>query len=258
MSEVRYERDGRIGYITLDRPEKLNALTDDGILDLRRACEAFDDDPDAWVAIIHGEGRAFSSGADVQQRQNRTPEEIRALGGLARRGASIKDSFSGQMHNKPVVAAMHGFVLGAALRLALHCDLLVASEGTQFQVTEVPRGIDAAPFWLLLADRVGTAFADDVCITGRRWLAEEASERGLLARLAPAGDHLAVARQVADQVLENPPLAVRAIVRNRRSRIDQVEATGRIQADRSLFQSADFRESVQAFLGKRKAQYRGE
>ena len=135
--------------------------------------------------------------------------------------------------------------------------LLVAAEGTIFQVTEVPRGVDAVGFWTLLADRVGSAFADDVCVTGRRWYAEEPAGKGLLTRLAPPGQHVGVAEELAEMVLANPPLAVRNVVRARRARLAALELESEHQADRTLVLSEDFREAVKAHLEKRPATFKG-
>src|SRR5262249_45113142 len=146
---------------------------------------------------------------------------------------------------------------GAAVRIMLHCDLVVASEGTSFQVTEVARGVDALGYWLLIADRAGTTFADDVCLTARRWMAEEPNSRRLFTCLAAPGEHLTIAEELAAQILQNPPLAVRNVVRARRARIERIELEGRAMEDRSLPFTDDFRESVSAFLEKRPPVYRG-
>lgn len=252
MTEVRYESRGRIGYIVLDRPEKLNALTDQGFLDFRLAMDEFDDDEEAWVAILYGVGRAFSSGADVGQRQNRSPQEIRRLGSLrGHRDADITTAFSTQRHCKPIIAAVHGYAIGGALRMALHSDAIVAAAGTVFQVTEVARGVDAGLFWRLLSDRMGTGFADKVCLSGRRWSPEDPWAVGFATETTEPGKHLEAAEALAAEILRNPPLAVRAIVRTRRARIQQSELDARNALDRSLILSEDFRESVRAFVEKR-------
>ena len=97
MTDVSYELTGRIARVTLDRPAKLNAFTDDMVAELRSAFDRFDDDDEAWCAIVSGNGRAFSSGADVRQRQDRTSDEIAKLGGLHARGASIRGVLAGQI-----------------------------------------------------------------------------------------------------------------------------------------------------------------
>lgn len=257
MPDVVYRRTGRIGHITFDRPSKLNALTDSGIQDLQNALFAFDDDDEALVAIVAGNGRAFSTGADVNQRQNRPPEEVKRLGGLQPRGVGFREGFFGQIRMKPLIAAVHGYALGMGMRIAMYCDLMVAAEGTVFQVTEVPRGVDAVGFWMMLADRVGAAFADDVCITGRKWFAEDPIGRTMLTRLTPPNGHLDAAEELAEMVAANPPLAVRNIVRTRRGHLAEVELRGEHQADRSLVLSEDFREAVRAHLEKRPPVFHG-
>jgi enoyl-CoA hydratase/carnithine racemase len=258
MTDVSYELTGRIARVTLDRPVKLNAFTDDMVAELRSAFDRFDDDDEAWCAIVSGNGRAFSSGADVRQRQDRTSDEIARLGGLHARGASIRGVLAGQTRMKPVVAAVHGYAFGAGLKLALYCDQLVAAEGTQFQVTEVSRGLDSTDVWFMLSDRVGSQFASDVCVTGRRWQADEPAAVGFATRIAPVGTHLAVAEELAAQIVTNPPLAVRSVVRARRLRLAELELASSRQADRSLVHSGDFRESVKAYLEKRVPVYRGQ
>ena len=125
---VLYDKKGPICYITLNRPEKLNAATDQLVEDVNDALFEFDADPDLHVAILSGAGRAFCSGADVQQRQLRTREEMRRLGGPA--GRRSRDNDLGEAVNwKPVIAAVHGYALGLGYSLSQSCDLVVAAEG---------------------------------------------------------------------------------------------------------------------------------
>src|SRR5262249_31438264 len=108
---VLYEKKGPIGYITLNRPAKLNAASDRLVEDVNDALFEFDADADLHVAILSGAGRAFCSGADVQQRQLRSPEEMRRLGGPA--GRRSRENGLGETVNwKPVIAAVHGYALG--------------------------------------------------------------------------------------------------------------------------------------------------
>ena len=156
---VLYEKKGPICHITLNRPEKLNAASDRLVEDVNDALFEFDADPDLHVAILSGAGRAFCSGADVQQRQLRSPEEMRRLGGPA--GRRSRENGLGETVNwKPVIAAVHGYALGLGYSLAQSCDLLVAAEGTRFQIREVQRGLGGGPHW------VATWFC--VCICGSR------------------------------------------------------------------------------------------
>jgi enoyl-CoA hydratase/carnithine racemase len=254
---VEYRRQDAIAHIALNRPEKLNAFSDDMSTALSEALYRFYDDDEAMVGIVSGNGRAFCSGADVKQRQLRSAEEMKRLGGPAGRGGDIRQPFFKPPVGKPLIAAVHGYVYGAGLRIALYCDLTVAARGTKFQVTEVARGINGVPFWMMLTQRGAGSFADDVCMTGRVWLAEEGLEHKLVNRLAEPGEHLAAAEKLAREVLENPPLAVRAIVETRRSALEEIDVKAYALRPRGLHMTEDFRESARAFVEKRKAQYKG-
>ncbi len=258
MALVEYRLEERIAYITLNRPEKLNAINDDLNIELVEALYRLNDDDEAIVGILSGNGKAFCSGADVQQRQLRSREELAKKGGVAHRNGNVRAPlFNNAQAPKPLIAAMHGYAFGVALRYAMYCDLSVASKGTKFQVTEVSRGIDATSAWSLIAGRSSTSFADDVCLTGRVWAAEEAHARGLITRLAEPGQHMEAARELALQVASNPPLAVRAVVDTRRALIHEQEVRVHAMRPRGLHLTEDFRESALAFVEKRKPVFKG-
>ena len=111
MALVNYEQDGEIVTLTLNRPEKLNAFSDELVGALSDALHRFDGDETAQIAILCGAGRAFSSGADVQQRQLRSREEFLKLGGPQGRGTHSADLLTKSVNWKPVIAAAHGYVL---------------------------------------------------------------------------------------------------------------------------------------------------
>src|SRR5260221_10815213 len=169
---VEYSCADRIATITLNRPDKLNAVSDEVVRQLDEALHRFDLDPEAEVAILNGSGRAFSSGADVRQRQLRSREEFEKLGGPQGRGANSADLLTRAVNWKPVIAAVHGYVLGLALGLTLECDLIVAAEGTRFQLTETSRGLGASRYWALFQYRGAGAFGDEIAFTGRFFTAE--------------------------------------------------------------------------------------
>ncbi len=254
---VQYRRQDAIAHILLNRPEKLNAFSDDMSKALSDALYRFYDDEDAMVGIVSGNGRAFCSGADVKQRQLRPEAELKKLGGPAGREGDIRPPFFKPPVGKPLIAAMHGYVYGAGLRIALYCDLTVAAKGTKFQVTEVVRGVNGVPFWMMLTERGAGALADEVCMTGRAWLAEEALRCNLLNRLAEPGEHIAEAEKLAREMLQVPPLAVRAIVETRRSALEAIDVKAYGLRPRNLHLSEDFRESARAFVEKRKPVYKG-
>jgi enoyl-CoA hydratase/carnithine racemase len=254
MSEalVEYDCNDQIATLTLNRPEKLNAFNDDLVRHLMDALRRFDLDPEAQVAIICGKGRAFSSGADVHQRQLRKREEFEALGGPQGWGANSGDLLTRSVNWKPVIAAPHGYAMGLALGVVLESDLIVAEAGTRFQVTETSRGLGGAKYWALLHFRGAAGFATEVALTGRFFTAEEALAAGIVNRVAPRGKYLEVARELAGEVAKNPPLSVRAAVRTRRWYMDQIEREVTMQtAPLKLYLTEDFREAARAFAEKR-------
>ena len=256
---VEYERKGNIVTLTLNRPEKLNAFSDELVAALMEALRRFDADNEAHLAIITGKGRAFSSGADVHQRQLRSREEFLKLGGPQGRGTHSADLLTKAVNWKPVIAAVHGYVLGLSVGIVLECDLIVAEEGTQFQITETSRGLGAGKYWALMHYRGGGAFTMEAALTGRFFTAEEAFRANLINRVAPKGKYLEVALDLAEQVLKNPPLSVRSTVRMRRHYMDQLSREVMFMgAPERLYLSDDFQEAARAFAEKRKpARFKG-
>jgi enoyl-CoA hydratase/carnithine racemase len=259
MALVNYERDGQVVTLTLNRPEKLNAFSDELVGVLGEALHRFDTDDEAQIAILCGNGRAFSSGADVQQRQLRSREEFLKLGGPQGRGTHSADLLTKAVNWKPVIAAAHGYVLGLSVGIVLECDLIVAEEGTKFQITETSRGLGAGKYWALMHYRGGGAFTMEAALTGRFFTAEEAFKANLINRVAPKGKYLDVARELAGEVIKNPPLSVRSTVRMRRRYMDQLSREVMFQtAPERLYLTEDFHEAAKAFTEKRKpARFKG-
>ena len=248
---IEYERKGNIVTIAMNRPEKLNAVSDEMVRQLMTAFRRFDAEPEAHVAILHGRGRAFCSGADVHQRQLRSREEFERLGGPQGHGANAGDLLMQAVHWKPVIAAVHGYVLGLGLGMVLDCDLIVAEAGTKFHLTETSRGLGSAKQWAQLHFR-GGAFADEIALTGRYFTAEEALAGNQINRVAPVGKLMETAQELAEKVAANPPLSVRAAVRTRRWRMEQVVREAAFQqAPMKLYLSEDFHEAALAFKEKR-------
>ena len=252
-SLVEYECREHIAVIAMNRPERLNAVNDEMMRELIAAMRRFDADPEAFVAIICGRGRAFSSGADVHQRQLRSREEFERLGGPQGFGANSTDLLTQSVNWKPVIAAVHGYVLGLSLGVVLDCDLIVAEAGTKFQLTETSRGLGGSRHWAQFHFRGAGAFGDEVSLTGRYFTAEEALAANVINRVAPKGRHMDVARELAEAVAANPPLSVRATVRTRRWMMQQVTREAYFQAQpMKLYLTEDFREAALAFKEKRK------
>jgi enoyl-CoA hydratase/carnithine racemase len=249
---VEYACRDQVATLTLNRPERLNAFSDDLVRHLADALRRFDLDPEAQVAVICGNGRAFSSGADVHQRQLRKREEFLEHGGPQGWGANSGDLLTRSVNWKPVIAAPHGYAMGLALGIVLECDLIVAAAGTKFQVTETSRGLGGAKYWALLNFRGAAAFATEVTLTGRFFTAEEALAAGVIDRVAPRGTYMEVARELAAAVAKNPPLGVRSTVRARRWYLEQLSREVLLQVNLAkLHLTEDFAESARAFTEKR-------
>lgn len=250
---IQYECRDRIATITFNRPAKLNAFNDFMVMRLAQVLRQFDVDDDADVAILRGEGRAFCSGADVHQRQLRSDAELKRHGGSQGWGAHAADLLTRAVNWKPVIAAPHGFAVGLGLGMVLESELVVAEEGTRFQVTETSRGLAGSRYWALLCFRGARSFATEVTLTGRFFTAEEALKAGMIDRVAPKGEQMNVARDLAAQIAANPPLSVRATVRTRRWYMDQAEREAYLQTTPlKLHTTEDFKESARAFAEKRK------
>jgi enoyl-CoA hydratase/carnithine racemase len=208
---VGYEVRDRVAYISFERREKHNAFRDEDLEALSAAVRRLDGDDAAEIGILFGQGRSFSSGGDVSDRLQRSIDEGSTVGRTTERAAFLECA-----HWKPVIAAVHGYCLGHALATALLCDHLVASRNARFQVTETRIGLPMPG----LIPQLGTpAFAYDVAMTGRMFTAEEAMAGGALTRLAEDGEHIRSAEDLARQILQNPPTAVRALVQVRRAMI---------------------------------------
>jgi len=249
---ILYKCEDGIATLTLNRPGKLNAFDDEQVLRLREALRRVDADESAQLAIITGTGRAFSSGADVHQRQLRKREELKRYGGPQAPGANAADLLVHSVNWKPVVAAVHGYAMGLALGLILECDLIVAEAGTRFQITEVSRGLGGARQWGLMQLRGVGALANEVALSGRFFTAEEALAAGMINRVAPAGQHVSMATEMAREILQNPPLSVRATVRTRRWYIEVLSREITMQTQPlKLYLSEDFTEAARAFAEKR-------
>lgn len=212
MGSVLFEKRNRIGYITLNRPEALNALNDELNDALWEVWGEFDADCSLDVAILTGAGKAFCSGIDLKTflpkwehanlldvRKN-TPKGI--AGGITRGQHRIW---------KPVIAAVNGYAIGGGFELALACDLRVASENARFGVFEVRQGLhqgDGGIVRLVAIAGIGTAL--DLTLTGREVSAEEAYRLGLVNKVVSHGDLLGAAEEYARMILQNGQQAVRS------------------------------------------------
>ncbi len=204
-STILYEKRDQVAYITLNRPEVLNALNQELRDGLRQALLDFRDDPDMLVAVMSGAGeRAFSAGMDLKDRARRD------AAGEQRPG--LRQTFLEMEIYKPIIAAIDGFCVAGGLELSLQCDIRIATEQSQFGLPE-PRWSLTAGYGLHnLSRMVPLGEALYMQLTGRRIDATRAYQIGLIQEVAPDREALfALAERIADEVKLCAPLAVQAI-----------------------------------------------
>src|SRR5262245_23324668 len=263
FSTIRFAVEERIATITLDRPERLNAMNQAMKDDLRGAWTAVRDDPDVWVAIITGEGRAFSSGADVESldsRGFRKVDRFRELAMIETIRALPTPRRMGVM--KPVIAEVNGLVNGVSLDLVTESDIPIASEKAEFLDSHVSLGYVSSHEMVNMARRVPVAVALRMALLGakERMSAARALEVGLVTEVVPHEQLMPRARELAAMICENAPLAVwgtkMAIVRGLGLPIEQAEeiAAGYLEI---VEQSEDHAEGPRAFMEKRKPAWKG-
>ncbi len=201
MPYVRYEVVDRVGFVRLNRPDRLNAYGLELRWDLARAFEAFDADPDAEVAIICGEGSSFCAGRDLK-------EEHEGAGGTRPLDTDIPPpEMLNRLHvrdtQKPLIAAVHGYAIGAGFGITLGCDYRIASSDARFAYTEVATGLPG-PWDLAILQVVPWAIASEIALLGRRLSAQRLYEVGLINEVVEPGQHEARAREVAAEFLQQP------------------------------------------------------
>ncbi|MCU0618652.1 MAG: enoyl-CoA hydratase-related protein [Gemmatimonadaceae bacterium] len=251
-----YDVADRIATITVNRPDKLNALNDATIAELGRAIDAAVADPAVAGVILTGAGRAFVAGADIGELSTQTPMEAIAR---ARRGQAVFDRF--EQSPKPVVAAVNGFALGGGCELAMACHVRIAADVAKFGQPEVKLGILPGYGGTQRLPRlVGTGRALQLLMTAEMIGADEAYRIGLVNAVVPVADVVEAARALLRQMLANGPLAVAAcidaVVRGQGMTLPDALAYEAVQFG-ALAATDDVKEGMQAFLGKRAPTFGG-
>jgi 2-(1,2-epoxy-1,2-dihydrophenyl)acetyl-CoA isomerase len=215
------ERRGRVGVVTLNRPDRLNALNQEVQTRLLEVTEEIRDDDGIWAVVVAGAGRGFCSGADVSGGW-RAPEDPPSQNArLDEMGWVGRQAWAVYGLDKPTVAAVNGIAAGAGMSLALACDLRVGSENAAFRSMFIERNLSPdAGMTYFLTRILGYSRAADLVFTSRTVKAEEALQLGLLNRLVSDGDVLEEAVRLAEQIAGWPPLALRASKRVLQHNID--------------------------------------
>ena len=250
------ERDGRLLIVTLNRPERYNALHFPAHFELAEVWDEFAADPELWVAIVTGAGdKAFCAGNDLR---------FQAEGNVRKR---CPTGFAGLTNrydlNKPVIAAVNGFAMGGGFEVALACDLIIAAENAVFALPEPRVGLMAGAGGVHRLPRIiGQKRALGMILTGRRVSPEEGKELGFVNEVVPEGEAVAGARRWAGQILECAPISIRASKEAVYAGLDEATLEAAInrtyEEQHVLIDSADYIEGPKAFAEKRPPVWRNE
>ena len=257
MAEIEYKKEGKIAVFTINRPEALNSLSPNALALMAEVMMDFRDDKNLWVGIVTGAGeKAFCAGLDLRSAPPGT-----SLDPL-KDGKRIPTLVRGLQIWKPLIAAVNGYAFGGGCEISLACDIRIAAENAQFGLTEVTLGL--IPSWggtQRLPRMIPFGKAIEMILMGKRITAQEAYNLNLVSKVVPQKELMATAREWANQICTCAPLAVRAakeaVFRGR----DMTLAEGlalETELAAKVMQTADFTEGRQAFIEKRKANFKAE
>ena len=260
------ERDGHIVTLTMNRPEVKNALNPEMLCRMADAYDVIDGDAEIRVVILTGAGGAFCAGADLDQLVSRSIKGLPPENEFEERvRADYSIIFKGLLRNykltKPLIAAIEGPCIAGGTEILQATDIRVAGEGATFGISEVrwslfPMGGST----IRLRRQISYTRAMELLLTGDHYPAEEMERIGLIGRVVPKGQALATARQIAERIASNGPLAVQAIKRS----VQETEGLPEKEAleieqriGQPVFQSEDAREGPRAFKEKRTPEFKG-
>jgi enoyl-CoA hydratase len=252
---VLIDREGAVGLVRLNRPDKLNALSPDMLSALADALDDLDADEDIRVIVITGNERAFAAGADIEAMSNFSSEDVLRV--------NTRQYWLRMWRvGKPLIAAVSGFAFGGGCELALQCDLIVASETAKFAQPEIKLGVmPGAGGTQRLAKAIGPYRAMEMERTGEPITAQQAFEANLVNRVVPVERYLDEAMELARLIAARPPIAVRRAREAFKQGLWGTMQEG-MDLERenfvSLFDTEDQKEGMAAFLEKRPPQFRGK
>jgi len=253
LIQVRTEAD-KVGIITLNRPKQLNALNDQLMNELGHALKAFDADPGIGCMVITGSEKAFAAGADIGAMASYSFADVYKGDYITRNWEQIRGI------RKPVIAAVSGFALGGGCELAMMCDFIIAADNAKFGQPEIKLGIiPGAGGTQRLPRAVGKAKAMDMALTGRMMDAAEAERAGLVSRVVALDKLMDETLAAALMISDYSQVAVMAAKESVNRAFEGTLSDGVMFERRlfhALFATADQKEGMDAFVAKRKPEFR--
>lgn len=252
-SIVLCERHGRVGVLTLNRPEQLNALNDSLMDALGKALLQLDTDDDIGVIVIAGSDKAFAAGADIAAMADWGYMDVFSANFITRNWETIRQV------RKPVIAAVAGFAMGGGCELALSCDLIIAAESAKFALPEIKLAmLPGAGGTQRLPRAIGKAKAMDMCLSARMLSADEADRYGLVSRVVPSDTLMAETLKLAT-TMAGFSLPALVAIKESVNRAWESSLTEGVKFERTAlyarFSSDDAHEGMHAFLEKRKPNF---
>ncbi len=253
FKNITFSQKDRVGVVTLNRPDSLNALNAEILGELNAVFMKIDNDKSIAVTILTGEGRAFAAGADIKEMQNQSFSDM-----------YMDDYFSGwdkfARSRKPIIAAVNGFALGGGCELALMCDIILASDKAKFGQPEIKLGVTPGMGGSQrLTKAVGKAKAMDMVLTGRFIKVDEAENCGLVSRIIPHDDLMKEAEITANMIAGYSTLSLIAAKEMVNASLE-LSTTEGVRFERrlfhALFSTEDQKEGMQAFIEKRPADFK--
>ncbi|QXH55073.1 MULTISPECIES: enoyl-CoA hydratase [Pseudomonas] len=244
---------GKVGLITLNRPQALNALNAQIVGEINQALDQLERDPNIGCVVLTGSAKAFAAGADIKEMAELRYPQI-----------YVEDLFSDAdriaNRRKPIIAAVSGFALGGGCELAMMCDFILAADNAKFGQPEINLGVlPGMGGTQRLTRAVGKAKAMELCLTGRLMGAEEAERAGLVARIVPQAELVEEALKVA-ATIASKSIPVSMMVKESVNRAFEVTLSEGVRFERRVFHAAfateDQKEGMAAFIAKREAQFK--
>jgi enoyl-CoA hydratase len=251
---IQVKTEGRVGVITLDRPEALNALCDELTTELADALDKFGANDGIGCVVLTGSKKAFAAGADIKELVSQD------FVGLYMHDPFEKTWEAVARFRKPIVAAVSGYALGGGCEIAMMCDFIIASTSAKFGQPEINLGVmPGAGGTQRLPRAVGKAKAMDLCLTGRMMDAEEAERAGLVSRVVAVDDLLSTAMEAAETIASKS-LPIAMMTKESINRSFEMGLTEGVRWERRVFQSQfateDQSEGMAAFAEKRAAHFK--